>query len=87
MSVAGQGSGAQENSATLWQICREILKNLPEGDIQNLPKGDIQTQPMQDNSFSIAAGVQALFYRTVPFSYMELLDGHYFCLIFFQAHP
>lgn len=79
MSVAGQGSGAQENSATLWQICREILKNLP--------KGDIQTQPMQDNSFSIAAGVQALFYRTVPFSYMELLDGHYFCLIFFQAHP
>lgn len=42
---------------------------------------------MQNNTLSIAAGVQALFYRTVQFSYKELLDGPYFWLIFFQAHP
>lgn len=82
MSVAGQGRGAQENLATLWQICAEILIG-----VKNLHKGDIQRQLMQNNTPSIAAGVQALLYRPVPFSYMELLDGHYFWLIFFQAQP
>lgn len=82
MAVAGQGRGVQETSAILWQICTETLM-----EVKNLPKGDIQRQPMQNNRLSIAAGVQTLFFRTVPFSFMELLAGHYFWLIFFQEQP